>query len=64
MLHRDPLDRRRSSAAIGWEPERSLDDILADVDRLRARGSRGRRPAQLKSKTCARGGAEIDTGTS
>jgi UDP-glucose 4-epimerase len=30
MLHRQP-DVAKVAAAIGWEPTRSLDDILADV---------------------------------
>ena len=63
MLHRIPsIDK--ISDAVGWTPERSLDDILEDVVRPRAGGARRGRPAQLRSKTCARGGAETDTGTS
>jgi nucleoside-diphosphate-sugar epimerase len=30
MLHRIP-DTAKIRAAIGWEPERTLDEILADV---------------------------------
>ncbi len=36
MLHRIP-STAKIHAAIGWEPERSLEDILADVISLRAR---------------------------
>jgi UDP-glucose 4-epimerase len=52
MLHRQPVIEK-VSGAIGWQPTRSLDEILVDVVRA-TRGRCGRRPAPpTRLKRCA-----------